>query len=275
MSYQCYGLVKTEHLMFILSISSGLILLIFLRPNRILKIQNKLKNVTIPPSWIKILKSKISYYVNLNSDDKYEFEKKIQLFLNLVKITGIGTSITLEDKILIAAGAVIPVFKLNWFYDNLHEILLYPNTFDEEYHTEKHNDTRRILGMVGTRSMENIMILSKDAVHLGFTSSHKKKSNVIIHESAHLIDKADGNVDGIPEISLNNKEAKEWVQIATETIQGIRNGRIHDINPYASTNISEFFAVLSEYFFKDSKDLERNHPNLYRIFCKIYNQAPN
>ena len=275
MSYKYYGLVKTEHLIFILLITFLLIALIYVKPQKISHLKKKLKNTPIPKEWIIILNDQVPYYQKLSNKEKLDFEKKIQLYLNIVKITGIGTSVSLEDKIRIASGGVMPIFKLKWFYTNLHEILLYPQAFDEDYHSEGDPDSERILGMVGNRSMENVMILSQEAVSQAYDGSPNKQSNVIIHESAHLIDKVDGITDGVPELCLTKDEdRKEWIEIASKTISLIREGKAKDIDSYAGTDISEFFAVLSEYFFTSPAELRAHHPELYKLYCKMYNQTP-
>jgi Mlc titration factor MtfA (ptsG expression regulator) len=39
---------------------------------------------------------------------------------------------------------------------------------------------------------------------------------------------------------------------------------------YGATNEIEFFAVISEYFFKQPELLKANHPELYEILGRIY-----
>ncbi|MBU0528381.1 zinc-dependent peptidase, partial [bacterium] len=140
--------------------------------------------------WRKILITKVSYYNNLNTEEKTRFEYKIQEFLQNVRITGISTDVDDTDRLLVAASAIIPIFAFtDWQYVNLSEVLLYPNQFDQDFQTE--GGERRILGMVGTSYMNGKMILSKPALHHGF-SHESDKENTAIHEFVHLIDKADG-----------------------------------------------------------------------------------
>ncbi|MGK0390534.1 MAG: Mlc titration factor MtfA (ptsG expression regulator), partial [Maribacter sp.] len=49
--------------------------------------------------------------------------------------------------------------------------------------------------------MEGKMILSKPALHHGFDNGTDKR-NTAIHEFIHLIDKMDGNIDGIPTLLI-------------------------------------------------------------------------
>ncbi|RYZ15431.1 MAG: peptidase, partial [Sphingobacteriales bacterium] len=60
-----------------------------------------------------------------------------------------------------------------------------------------------------------------------------------------------------------------WIRQMHRTIREIRNDD-SDLNPYAGTNDSEFFAVLSEYFFQKPGFLREHHPELYRILEETY-----
>ncbi|MDR0440665.1 MAG: zinc-dependent peptidase, partial [Candidatus Accumulibacter sp.] len=46
------------------------------------------------------------------------------------------------------------------------------------------------------------------------------------------------------------------------------------IDPYASENPGEFFAVLSETFFEVPDVLYRDYPALYALFVRFYRQDP-
>ena len=114
------------------------------------------------------------------------------------------------------------------------------------------------------------MILSKKALHHGFSNETDKK-NTAIHEFVHLIDKTDGAVDGIPELLLEKQYVIPWIDLIKQKIDEIYEQKT-DINPYGATNKAEFFAVISEYFFERPKLLKRKHPKLYELLEEIFNQ---
>jgi Mlc titration factor MtfA (ptsG expression regulator) len=93
-----------------------------------------------------------------------------------------------------------------------------------------------------------------------------------VHEFVHLLDKADGATDGVPEYMLPHDLVKPWVQYMHAAIRAIKEHQ-SDINPYAATNDAEFFAVISEYFFQKPELLEEHHPELYAVLHKMY-QTP-
>ncbi len=223
----------------------------------------------IPNSWKKTLEKEVLYYSSLSTEEKKQFEYKVQEFLLNCRITGIKTSITEADKVLIAASAMIPVFGFpNWKYSNLFEVLVYPEHFNAQFETE--GKDRTILGMVGTGFMNGKMILSKEALYHGFQNESDKK-NTAIHEFVHLIDKADGQIDGVPEVLLEKQYTIPWIDLIGQKIDEIRSGE-SDINEYGATNRSEFFSVASEYFFELPKLLEKKHPKLYALMEEMFNQ---
>ncbi|MCP5061986.1 MAG: peptidase [Ignavibacteriae bacterium] len=222
-----------------------------------------------PTEWRVILFRKVAYYNALSNEEKNLFEYKVQEFLLNCRITGIDTQIDITDKLLVASSAVIPIINFSdWRYSNIHEVLLYPSMFNENFETE--GPGRRTLGMVGTGYMEGMMILSKPALKLGFANESDKK-NTAIHEFVHLIDKSDGSIDGIPELLLEKQYTIPWIDLINKKIDEIYDNK-SDINPYGGTNRAEFFSVVSEYFFERPKLLAKKHPELYHLLEKIFRQ---
>jgi Mlc titration factor MtfA (ptsG expression regulator) len=97
--------------------------------------------------------------------------------------------------------------------------------------------------------MQQMMILSKPALRLGF-QNETDKNNTGIHEFVHLLDKADGETDGIPEQLLQKQYTIPWLNLMNDSIAEIRKGK-SDINIYGATSKTEFFAVAANIFFKD------------------------
>lgn len=249
-----------------------IVLVFFIFFIRVIWRKDKWKEPTkpFPVKWREIIQEKVTFYNALSKDEKKLFEFKIQEFLLNHRITGISTDISVTDKLLVAASAVIPIFKFpKWRYNGLHEVLLYPSSFNENFETKGKN--RRILGMVGTGYMNNTMIISKPALHHGFSNESDKK-NTAIHEFVHLIDKSDGNIDGIPKLLLDKQYTIPWLDLINKKIEDIFTNT-SDINPYGGTNTTEFFAVASEYFFERPKLLAKKHPELYQLLEQVFDQS--
>ena len=241
---------------------AGLIFSIFFRAK-------KKKRVLIPISgdYKTILEEQVPFYQQLDENRKQEFENRVQHFLATTRITGIKTNVEDIDRVLIAASAVIPIFNFpGWEYVNLHEVLLYPDSFDHEFQQE--GSHRSIIGMVGSGAMNHVMILSQHELRQAFMN-RTGKTNTAIHEFVHLVDKTDGTIDGIPEFILERKYILPWLELMRKEIELILKER-SDINPYGAVNEAEFFAVVSEYFFERPKLLKEKHPELYELLVKIF-----
>ena len=236
-------------------------------------LQKKKVTVTdpVPPLLKNILEDRVPFYQQLTQGKQTEFEERAARFLTQVKITGVKTLVEDTDRVLIAASAIIPIFNFaGWEYKNLHEVLLYPDSFNHEF--EQKGGGRNILGMVGSGAMNHVMILSQFELRQSF-SHESGKNNTAIHEFVHLLDKTDGEIDGVPEALLSKQYTKPWLQLMRKEIDEIYEDR-SDINPYGATNEAEFFAVASEYFFERPDLLKEKHPELYALLLKIFNHPP-
>jgi Mlc titration factor MtfA (ptsG expression regulator) len=232
---------------------------------------NAVQEEKTPGTYRAILSEKVTYYQKLTEVDKAKFEKRMDEFLADVHIEGVGTEITDVDRVLIASGAIIPIFGFpDWKYKNLTNIILYPDTFDQEFQFEGEN--RNILGMVGSGYMNGQMLLSRAALLKGFSGS-AGEGNTAIHEFVHLLDKSDGDTDGIPTNFMERAYVVPWLKMMHQEMHRIAAGK-SDFNPYGLTNEAEFLAVAAEYFFEKPDQLKHKHPELYEALSKVFGQDP-
>jgi len=247
----------------ILIIAAVALGVVFYKPSKSWKSASK----PFPKQWRVFLVEKVAFYNALSSPEKAEFERQVQAFILNHKVAGVSTTIDEEDKVLVAASAIIPIFRFpDWRYTNLTEVLIYPNSFNERFGVE--GDRNTILGMVGTGYMNGKMILSREALHKGFSNTTDKR-NTAIHEFVHLIDKMDGTIDGVPEVLMKNQAALPWISLIQEKMDEIHDDD-SDINPYGGTSRSEFLPVVSEYFFERPKLLKKEHPKLYEALEQFF-----
>jgi len=242
----------------------GLIVLIILFVFRISIVKDI---VLLPENYRELLTDYVKFYRQLDEEGKGRFEKRIEHFLSAVKITGVNAIAEDLDRLLIASGAIIPVFSItDWQYINLHEVLLYPGAFNEDF--DQGGADRTMAGMVGTGAMQHVMIITKWQLRQGFINEQDTR-NTAIHEFVHLVDKMDGTFDGVPEIILERKYKEQWKNMMETTIGQMKTYG-SDIDMYGATNPVEFFAVISEYFFEQPGLLKTNHPDLYEMLERIY-----
>jgi MtfA peptidase len=241
------------------------VLALFFRPGK-----QKTFSAKSPDSYRPLLQEHVAFYQRLNDTEKINFENRLNHFLSTTRITGVKTTVEDVDRVLIGASAIIPIYAFpNWEYINLREVLLYPETFGENFETE--GGERAVLGMVGDGPMQQVMILSKHALREGF-SNKSDKVNTAIHEFVHLVDKTDGDVDGVPEALMQHQYVLPWLDLVHKNINAILKNK-SDINPYGAINKAEFLAVAAEYFFERPDLLEEKHPELYAMLKNIFGSS--
>lgn len=224
----------------------------------------RLPDRPFPEKWRSILEEKIAFYSKLNENKKTEFENRVHLFLLNVNIVGVGTEVTHEDRILVASGAIIPIFGFErWHYVNLQEVQLYPDKFVIPETTTMAN------GLVGWGEMEGKMLLSQKALHHGFDDPNDQR-NVAIHEFVHILDKQDGKMDGVMLTLMKDLDMTPWLYLIHQKIREINDGS-SSLRAYGATNQAEFLAVVSEFFFESPEKMKEEHPALYTALDSFFN----
>ncbi|MDP6636404.1 MAG: zinc-dependent peptidase [Phycisphaerae bacterium] len=238
---------------------------------RIMRRRAAMMSEPIPPQWRAIFQERVAFFGRLSDEEKDRFCRMVQIFLTEKPINPVRCEIDETVRLLVAASAVIPVFSLPDFeYNMLGEILIYPNTFDATVQQDARGPLMAS-GMVGTQgTFGGLMVLSKRDLLRGF-EVHGDKHNVGIHEFAHLLDKADGTVDGIPPLPADC--VGPWQDVVRDELARQFDDN-SDIPDYGFTNHQEFFAVVSEYFFESPKKLAEKHPELYALLKRVYVQNP-
>lgn len=225
-----------------------------------------------PPAWSTVLERDVWFYRRLPEEERKRFRRELQVFLGEKRITGVGLELDETTRVLAGASAIIPIFGFpDWEWDQIREVLIYPDRFDRDYSFAGPSD-RSTLGMVGTGALERMMILSKPDLLRGFRNPGDGR-NVGLHEFAHLVDKSDGAIDGLPGVGLPHEAVKPWLELVRRKMAEMRRGA-SDIDPYGLTNEAEFFAVTAEYFFERPEMLRRKHPDLYAMLARAFRQDP-
>jgi Mlc titration factor MtfA (ptsG expression regulator) len=230
--------------------------------------RQKARRQPFPREWEKVLWEYVVFYQALEPSEQARFRRELQVFLAEKRITGIKTDVDDKTRVLVAASAIIPIFGFpGWDWNQINEILIYPERFDEAFQFDERAD-RRTLGMVGSGVMNRLMILAKPDLFSGFRNPRDAR-NVGLHEFAHLVDKSDGVVDGLPRVGLSREAIGPWLELLRQEMAEIERGK-SDINTYGLTNEAEFFAVATEYFFEKPGIMERKHPELYAMLAKVF-----
>ena len=127
---------------------------------------------------------------------------------------------------------------------------------------------QKAAGFVRQSSLGTDIYLSRLHLIHGFQNMDDNK-NVGVHEFAHFIDGLDGKIDGFPMTLLHSEDVVVWNLLA-QKYMGVIEASDTLIDRYATKNRSEFFAVVSEFFFENPFLMEKKYPELYTFLAKIY-----
>ncbi len=183
-------------------------------------------------------------------------------------------AVTDEMRISIAAQACLPVLELglDW-YAGWRGVIVYPGDFRvRRQETDEHGVVHEWDDeLAGEAMVGGPVVLSWDA------AAHDPLMNVVIHEFAHKLDMLNGTVDGMPPLHAG-MDRTAWKRVFDEAYEGLRDavdrGRDTWLDPYAAEHESEFFAVLSEAFFREAGETRRRYPDAYEQLKLFYRQDP-
>ncbi len=230
----------------------------------------------------------------LNAEENRRLRLIASDFLARKKIYGAaGLEIEELTRIQIAAQACILVLELGVEqFDGWNDIIVYPGQFIPEREVIDEagvvHTTRDVLA--GEAWLGGPVILShEDIVQPGDPQQAIAGQNVVIHEFAHKLDMRNGEANGFPPLH-KGMSAAQWKQDfmaayldfcrrtdAADALARRDGGAALEqlpIDPYASENPAEFFAVISEAFFEIPQNVQAAYPRVYRQLVRYYRQDP-
>ncbi|HYO98042.1 MAG TPA: M90 family metallopeptidase [Polyangiaceae bacterium] len=243
--------------------------------------RRRLLETPFPDAWNAILKTNLLHFSYLDGDEQRHLRELTQVFIAERYWEGCG-GLELDDEIrvTIAGQACLLLLGLDHrLYRNVETILVYPSTVIprrvEEPMFAAPVIVNPVVPLIGEAHQRGPVILAWDAVRRG--GRRADGHNVVYHEFAHKIDMADGAVDGVPPVATS-AEYDHWVAVCTREYEALRSrfeaGLPTLLDPYAGTNVGEFFAVATEYFFDKPCELAAEHPELYEVLQAFYRQDP-
>ncbi|MDX1490388.1 MAG: zinc-dependent peptidase [Pseudohongiellaceae bacterium] len=242
--------------------------------------RKRLDNTPFPDTWLAFLRRNLSVYASMRPELQEQLQGLIIRFMADKQFMGCaGQQINDEIRVTIAAHACLLLLnRPSHEYSALKSILVYPAAFRVK------RDTLSDGGLVSenhhTLSGESWstgkIVLSWDDVNRGI-SSFSDGHNVVLHEFAHQLDQESGSTNGAP--LLYSREAYEhWGKVLNSEFKQLRKASAnhHDslIDVYGATNPAEFFAVVTETFFEQPRQLEQQHEELFNEFLNYYQVDP-
>jgi MtfA peptidase len=218
-----------------------------------------------PDTWRAFLAERYEHYERLPDDLRLRFERDVRVFLAEKRITGVGIDATDDLKLLVAASAV--TLSLCWpeyEWDQLAEVLLYPQDFDRDYTFEEAD-------LAGQAHPWGTVILSVPSLVESFEDPWDA-FHVGLHEFAHLLGLAETEFGAIP-VGLAAARAQEWVELVEKERERLRRGK-SVLDTYGEESASEFMPVAVEAFFEIPLALRLRHREVYAILREYFRQDP-
>lgn len=233
-----------------------------------------------PTEWRRILVRNLPVYQRMPADLQLQLKQRIKQFLHEKYFTGCaGLTVTDEMRVTIAASACLLLLnRKTGVYPGLRYILVYPNAFLVERDTVDASGlaVNRRRGLLGESWSNGKVILSWEDVIRG-NRDFADGANVALHEFAHQLDHESGVTNGAP-LLPSAAGYKRWASVLTAEYEALqRAAYLGDqtlLNYYGATEPAEFFAVVTETFFEQPRQLKEQHPALFEQLRSYYRVNP-
>jgi len=230
-----------------------------------------------PPEWLAIIRERLVPWATLTTPEQLRLlDLTAMLVDDKTWEAANGFALTDEITLTIAAHAALLILALDYdCYCDITAIVVHPSTITmrgERFGPVPgaiHSEPMQLLGSAHYRGP---VLIAWDAA--SDQARHPERGhNVVYHEFAHRLDMLDGVVDGTPPLA-NAAQLQQWVDVCTIEYEAVR--RDHDplLRDYAATDPAEFFAVVTEVFFNQGRELEASKPALYAVLRDFYRQDP-
>jgi len=242
--------------------------------------RSKIKNQPFKKAWRKIIQQRMPYFRQMPVDLQLQLKKHIQVFLAEKTFIGCnGVKITDEIKITISAQACLLLLNRKTdYYPKLQTILVYPRAFVTEQQRKnvdgvQHTQKRVLAGE--SWEFGKVVLSWQDTLDGAQVTDDGR--NVVIHEFAHQLDQENGKANGAP-ILHKGQSYQCWAEVFSTQFELLKmqakKGTPSLFDYYGATEPAEFFAVASEVFFEQAKQLYNEYPELYQQLKQYYHLDP-
>lgn len=245
--------------------------------------RKKFTKAPFPSPWEEIMRRNVGHYCMLEDDERARLRALIQVFIAEKNWEGAGgLELTDEIRVTISAQACLLLLGLpHNYYRNVKSIIVYPSTVvppqrKPGFFENAIAPVEPEQPIIGQAFHKGPVIIIWDAA---LSSGRRPDSghNVIYHEFAHKLDMLDGAADGTPPLRARS-EYGDWVQTCSREYLRLKNdtekGKKTFLNAYGATNEAEFFAVATEQFFDQPRQMVEHAPELYHVLREYYRQDP-
>lgn len=245
--------------------------------------RKKLLAEPFPEDWLEILARNVGHYALLPSDLQARLRDITRILVSERTFVGVsGLVVTEEMKVTVLAQAALLLLGVEGYYfDRLAEIYLYPRRVKAAlttYHHRMHHGVpvdEDVLNL-GEAWHDRRVRLSWPDVLRGGRDPHDGL-NLVLHEFAHHLDGLDGEMGGLPP-QENSAQQQRWEAVMKQEydrlLADIEAGRETLLDPYGAESQAEFFAVATECFYEQPRELQSEHAPLYGILRDFFHLDP-
>ena len=278
-----------------------------LLPDALLPSSLRPARATIPDAlWADTL-LRLPFLDYLNDDERSRLKSLCEALLQKKPLAGVGGFEVDDDTaVLIAAQACVLVLNLDLsLYDDMSAILVLPDAFSvRQQHLDEAGVVHEWDEELAGEAIEQGGAVALSWYDVELQQEPGATHNIVIHEFAHKIDMGRGAANGCPPFldGLHDPALlRDWPEVFSAAYEDFcaRVDRMeaslpHDfdadqpdhadlydelaaqlpLDPYASRDPAEFFAVASETFFVAPAALADGYPAIYRKLAAYYRQDP-
>ena len=214
----------------------------------------------------------------LTADDLQHLREAASLFIQDKTFSAAGgADVDDATQLTIALQACLLTLHLSEdSYRGWNEIILYPDEFlRQREETDEAGVVHRSRDILAGESWHGgpLVLSLADVANSGQADG----VNVVLHEFAHKLDMLNGDANGFPPLH-RGMDAAAWAGDLSRAYEDfctrVDAGEDTAIDPYASYDPAEFFAVLTEVFFETPGLLHAEYPAVYRQLQQFYRQDP-
>jgi Mlc titration factor MtfA (ptsG expression regulator) len=258
------------------------------------------------PLWQSTL-SALPFLHRLNEEELAHLKSLCEQLLDRKPLCGAqGFEVSDDIAVLIAAQACVLVLKLDLsLYDDMSAILVFPDAFGiRQQHIDEAGVVHEWDEQLAGEAVEQGGAVALSWLDVELQQEPGATHNIVIHEFAHKIDMGRGAANGCPPFLTGLHDPallRDWPTVFSSAyndfcarvdrmedslptdfdIDHLEHAQRYDelaaelpLDPYASRDPAEFFAVASEAFFIAPAPLADGYPEVYRKLAAYYCQDP-
>ena len=242
--------------------------------------RRKLLAEPLPEAWRGYLEGNVRHYDRLPEIQQAKLRDLVKVFVAETNWEGCGgLKMTDEIRVTIAGAASLLAVGVepNYYFGGVMSVLVYPDSYLQppEWQNDLVVDEDGI-PMHGEAWHGGPIVLTWKETLRG-TRDAGNGRNLVLHEFAHHLDGLDGAVDGIPPLA-GRAAHNNWQRVARaefeQLVDSYERNAVTLLDHYGATNQAEFFAVATECFFEEPREMRQRHAELYEALSGFYRQDP-